>query len=52
MCSVCVYTAASGVAGLRAWLQTRRWTWLTRRRLSGLTALAILVALGVATVSF
>jgi hypothetical protein len=51
MCSVCAYTAAASVTGIRAWLQTRGWAWLTRRRLRGLTAAAIVVGLVAATVT-
>ena len=51
MCTVCAYTAAAGVTGLRAWLQTRRWTWLTRRRLRGITVAAMAVGLAVAAVT-
>jgi hypothetical protein len=51
MCSVCVYTAAAGVTGFRAWLQSRGWLWLTRRRLRWLTIAAVVAGLGLATVS-
>jgi hypothetical protein len=51
MCSVCVYTAAAGVTGLRAWLQTRRWNWLTRRRLRGVTVAVMIMGLAAATVT-
>lgn len=52
MCATCVYAAAAGVTGLRAWLQTRGWVWLTRRRLRRITVASAIVALALATVSF
>ena len=51
MCSACVFTAAAGVTGFRAWLQARGWLWLTRRRLRRLTIAAAVVGLAFATVS-
>lgn len=51
MCSVCAYTAAAGVTGLRAWLQTRRWDWLARRRLRAITIASMVVGLGFAAVA-
>jgi hypothetical protein len=48
---VCAYTAAAGVTGLRAWLQTRRWAWLTRPRLRGITVVAVVVGLAFAGVT-
>jgi hypothetical protein len=36
-------TAAAGATGIRAWLATRGWAWLTPRRLRGVTA-GLLVA--------
>lgn len=46
MCAQCMAaatTAAAGATGLRAWLATRGWSWLTPTRLRRATA-AILVA--------
>lgn len=43
--------AAAGVTGLRSWLQTRRWTWLTPVVLRRVTIAACVVGLLVATVS-
>jgi len=37
-------TAAAGATGIRAWLGTRRWAWLTPRRLRRATV--ALLALG------
>ena len=41
MCATCAYsastTAAVGITGLRVWLQTRTWAWLTPRRLRRIT---------------
>ncbi len=52
MCATCVVTAAAGVTGLRAWLQTRAWSWLTPRRLRRMTIAAAVAGLAAATVSF
>jgi hypothetical protein len=51
MCSTCVFTAAAGVTGFRAWLQARGWVWLTRRRLRRLTIAAAVIGLCIATLS-
>jgi hypothetical protein len=51
MCAPCVYAAAAGVTGLRAWLQTRGWTWLTPRRLRRITVVAAVTGLAFATIS-
>jgi hypothetical protein len=51
MCAPCVYAAATGVTGLRAWLQTRSWSWLTPRRLRRMTIASVLAGLAFATVS-
>lgn len=51
MCSVCAYTAAASVTGVRAWLQTRSWNWLTRRRLTGITVASVVIGLAVASVT-
>jgi hypothetical protein len=32
-CMAAATTAAAGATGLRAWLATRAWSWLTPRRL-------------------
>jgi hypothetical protein len=44
-------TAAAGVTGLRAWLQARPWTWLTRRRLRRVTIAATVLAFAVVAVA-
>ncbi|NLT06132.1 MAG: hypothetical protein GXY03_07455 [Solirubrobacterales bacterium] len=47
MCAQCMAaaaTAAAGATGIRAWLGTRRWAWLTPRRLRRATV--ALLALG------
>ncbi|MTD46786.1 hypothetical protein GKE82_21455 [Conexibacter sp. W3-3-2] len=56
MCAQCMMgaaTAATAATGMRSWLATRRWSWLTRERLhrltvvllgSGLLASALLVS--------
>jgi len=51
MCAACAMAAAAGVTGLRSWLQTRRWRWMTPRRLRGLTLAACVVGLAFATVT-
>jgi hypothetical protein len=51
MCATCAMTAAAGVTGLRAWLQTRGWRWLTPRRLRRITVAASVAALAAATVT-
>ncbi len=43
--------AAAGVTGLRSWLQTRRWTWLTPQLLRRITITAFVVGLLVTTVT-
>ena len=43
--------AAAGVTGLRSWLQTRNWTWLTPVVLRRVTIGACVIGLLVATVS-
>jgi hypothetical protein len=48
MCAQCMAaatTAAAGATGLRAWLATRGWSWLTPRRLRAATFAIIGVAL-------
>ena len=51
MCAQCMATAAAaatGATGLRAWLATRGWAWLTPPRLRRATITLLGVALGVA----
>jgi hypothetical protein len=48
-CMVGATTAAAGVTGIRAWLATRTYAWLTPRRLRFVTA--ILVATGLVAAS-
>jgi hypothetical protein len=43
-------TAAAGATGLRAWLQTRGWTWLTPKRLKRATIAAFVAAAIVSSV--
>jgi hypothetical protein len=50
VCATCIYAAAAGVTGLRAWLRTRGWAWLTPRRLRRITIAAAIVGLALATV--
>ena len=52
MCATCAFTAAAGAAGLRTWLQTRAWSWLTPRRLRRITVASAIAALAGATVTF
>jgi hypothetical protein len=56
MCATCVssasVTAAASAAGLRVWLQTRTWAWLTPRRLRRITIASVIAALAGATVTF
>jgi hypothetical protein len=50
MCAQCMataVTAATGATGLRAWLATRSWAWLTPRRLRGATIALAVAALSV-----
>lgn len=51
MCAACAMAAAAGVTGVRSWLQTRSWTWLTPVVLRRLTIAACVIGLLVATVS-
>ena len=44
-CMGAAMVAATGATGLRAWLATRTWTWLTAARLRRATV--ALIALGV-----
>jgi hypothetical protein len=48
MCAQCMAaatTAAAGATGLRAWLATRGWSWLTPVRLRRATAGLVVAAL-------
>jgi hypothetical protein len=50
MCAQCMATAtvaAAGASGVRAWLATRSWAWLTPRRMRRATIALLAVALGV-----
>jgi hypothetical protein len=44
MCAACAMTAAAGATGLRTWLQSRGWAWLTRTRLKRATIAACVAA--------
>jgi hypothetical protein len=51
MCAQCMAaaaTAAAGATGIRAWLATRGWAWLTPLRLRRATIGLLVVALGAA----
>jgi len=51
MCAQCMAaaaTAAVGATGIRAWLATRGWAWLTPLRLRRATIALLVVALGAA----
>lgn len=53
MCVQCMMgamTAGAGATGLRSWLGTRRWAWLTPLRLKRITAGLLAMALVAATV--
>jgi hypothetical protein len=41
-------TAAAGATGIRAWLATRGWSWLTPRRLRRATIALLAIGLGAA----
>jgi len=41
-------TAVAGATGIRAWLATRSWEWLTQHRLRRMTVALVVVALGAA----
>jgi hypothetical protein len=43
-------TAAAGATGVRTWLQTRGWTWLTPKRLKRATIAACIAAALVSSV--
>jgi hypothetical protein len=48
VCIYCAYTAMSSTAaatGIRSWLQTRRWRWLTPERLRRITIGLVAAAL-------
>ncbi len=51
MCAQCMAaaaTAAAGATGIRAWLATRGWAWVTPTRLRHATIGLLVVALGAA----
>lgn len=53
MCMQCMasaMTATAGAAGLRAWLATRAFAWLTPRRLKAITVALVAIALLASTV--
>ena len=52
MCAGCAITAASAATGLRTWLQTHHFSWLTPKRLRRLTLAAMCAAGIVSTVGF
>ncbi len=52
MCVGCAMTAVSAATGLRTWLQTHHFGWLTPRRMRILTLSAMSAAAIVSTVGF
>lgn len=50
MCAACAMTAAAGATGVRTWLQTRGWSWLTPKRLKRATIAAFVAATIVSSV--
>ena len=52
MCATCAFTAAAGASGLRVWLQTRTWGWLTPRRLRRITVASVIAAFAGMTITF
>jgi hypothetical protein len=50
MCAGCAMTAMAGASGVRSWLQTRGWTWLTPARLRRATIGVFVAAVLVSTV--
>ena len=52
MCSACMIAATAGASGVRAWLQTRHFAWLTPRRMRALTITLVVAALAVSSVAF
>lgn len=50
MCAGCAMSAMAGASGLRAWLQTRGWSFVTPQRLRRATIAAFVVATLVSTV--
>jgi hypothetical protein len=50
MCAGCAIVAASTATGLRSWLQSHHFGWLTPRRLRALTIAAMCAAVLVSTV--
>jgi hypothetical protein len=52
VCIGCAMTGASAATGLRTWLQTRGYSWLTPRRIRALTVAAMCGATVYASVGF
>jgi hypothetical protein len=53
MCAQCMMgaaTAAAGATGIRAWLATRGFTWVTPRRLRAITIVLVAAALVLASI--
>ena len=44
-CMAAATTAAAGATGMRSWLATRSWSWLTARRLKAATGALMFAAL-------
>jgi hypothetical protein len=44
VCAACAMTAAAGATGVRTWLQTRGWAWLTPKRLKHATVVTFVAA--------
>jgi hypothetical protein len=52
MCAGCAIAAASAATGLRTWLQTHHFSWLTPKRMRSLTIAAMCAAGIVSTIGF
>jgi hypothetical protein len=52
MCAGCAMMAASAATGVRSWLHTRDWSFLTPRRLKLATIVLIVLAFGFSAVRF
>jgi hypothetical protein len=52
MCAGCALAAASAVSGFRSWLQSRRFRWLSPRRMRALTIAALCAGALVSSVGF
>src|SRR4051794_15335787 len=50
MCAACAMAAAAGASGVRTWLQSHHFAWLTPRRLRAVTIAVFAVAATVSTV--